>query len=1154
MDEIAHLALVLEVEDSAFARGIRQAERQVSNFGARAVYWANNSQESFQKSVAAYTAGHARLGSLLWDQQKAFRALSVLQDKLAASPILAARPDMFAKGRDLENAVIKSGILVKQEEAKLAAARLKDAKKNSDDLIKEEVKVASTRLREAKNAANAFNREEVKEASARLRLAKENARQLMQEDTRNRVAIGAANRRDQLMARSAGGLFGYQGARGAGFFTALNLPVPQILAGTVAVLAFGKAMSAVGDIVGAVQDKFAEFITTGFEQNAMIQKQEAAFKTWLFTAERAHAAIADLIDLANKTPFDNPTVLQMGRDLLAARVPVSLLRDSIEAIGNIAASRGQMTAESLGRVGYALQQVGAAGHLLGEEARQLKNAGVPALEAVAVAYGITTDKARRLMEQGQITTEVLLFSLRKFAQDTAPNAIKDQMEKMAGAWEGFTSNLRTGAALATEPWYRSLEKIVVAMNKFAQSRTFLAFFEAIAAASEQATDSLDRRFAPSLEALSKGDNGSLEGLRQAAKLAAGAVLGFVFFVDLGARALEKLNTSASRMVGVFLKLKEGDFAGALKSGLTGLPEVLNPGIAGITSIGDAMGDVTSSMQAFDKALNALFSGGKAREKDTRPPLGGLSPEAYQEAIETWLKFGEELNDIIDKNNEKVLEIEEDFNKKRLDVLKAFGEKVKDLNTRELEARGKDQEEAAKARMDLDKEIADSYATLTEKLADIERSWVENNKVHLRNVADAWQDYFRTIEDLDRTFAEAKRKRDFNEYLSAIKLQQDIRNAHEDFARSQADREQQRLDAVNKVNKEIEDAARAHRQRLEEIEFQMRQGPRGPVTIDFLRRRRELVDQRETELRDMARDIRDRREQAQEQLQVTLDRIRQEDNAEREALDRRLREINEREALRRLEVEHESALSEEQYALGRQRAERDLGDKLGNLEIVRAKQIEDHNRSVAEAGEEARVRVDAAWTTARGRIAAINEEAKNRYNAYLTSVIESENEKNTQIADALTTRDERMKAQAEEHAKLMGQFNDRKLKFLQDHIEMLEALKNENLTLAEAAKLWKSIADSTTTTVEKIQRLVEGGLTGFGLGPSLRGAASGLEEGFDPNSGLSLKQVLAEFNKGRVVVNGNLIVSPPKEGDSPPKWFNDIHNQILVQSGGGRSIP
>jgi tape measure domain-containing protein len=204
---------------------------------------------------------------------------------------------------------------------------------------------------------------------------------------------------------------------------------------------FAKTLGLVA-LAGVALKKTFDLASKSFTLGAEMEQTEIAFGTFLRSAEKGKAVIADLNQFANVTPFDNEEIIQSGRVLLAANVPAEKLTDTLETIGNIAAGTNVPITE-LGNI-YA--KVMNKGKLQAEELNQLAERGIPIIDTLAKEFGVTKAEVFKLGSEGKITSDVMNSA---FATMTKKGGIFFKlMEKQSESASGLLSTLQGKMKLA----------------------------------------------------------------------------------------------------------------------------------------------------------------------------------------------------------------------------------------------------------------------------------------------------------------------------------------------------------------------------------------------------------------------------------------------------------------------------------------------------------------------------------------------------------------------------------------------------------------------------------------------------------------------------------------------------------------------------------
>lgn len=216
-------------------------------------------------------------------------------------------------------------------------------------------------------------------------------------------------------------------------------------------------MTAIG--LGAVTIAAGVF---GLKAASNFQQTRVAFDTMLGSVEQGGALFKSLQDLNLKSPFELGQITQATQVLLRYGVAAQDVVGVTKGIANAAALSGPAAAENLQRMALALGQVQAKGHLAGEEARQLAEAGINAYLPYMKVLGLTRDEVEKLGEQGKLTGNILLDAVAR--GDVGINGMNEAAEKLSLTLGGQFSNLKdllsVGLSDAAGPLVKTLSTII----------------------------------------------------------------------------------------------------------------------------------------------------------------------------------------------------------------------------------------------------------------------------------------------------------------------------------------------------------------------------------------------------------------------------------------------------------------------------------------------------------------------------------------------------------------------------------------------------------------------------------------------------------------------------------------------------------------------
>lgn len=194
--------------------------------------------------------------------------------------------------------------------------------------------------------------------------------------------------------------------------------------------------------VNAVQGFVRELINVRGE----FQKTEIAFTTMLGNADQAKSLMADMVELAAKTPFSLQDVSSGAKQLLAFQVPANEVVDTLTRLGNIAAG----LSVPLSRINLVYGQVKAKGKLMGDDLRQFTEAGIPMVAELAKKFGTTTSEITAMVSAGKIGFKDVQDVL--FSMTNEGGMFFNLMEKQSKSLSGQIANLG-------DSWDQMLNKI-----------------------------------------------------------------------------------------------------------------------------------------------------------------------------------------------------------------------------------------------------------------------------------------------------------------------------------------------------------------------------------------------------------------------------------------------------------------------------------------------------------------------------------------------------------------------------------------------------------------------------------------------------------------------------------------------------------------------
>ena len=220
------------------------------------------------------------------------------------------------------------------------------------------------------------------------------------------------------------------------------------------------------------------FIKQVVAVRSQFQQLEISFGTMLKSKEKANELMAQMADLAAKTPFGLEEVSEGAKRLLAFQVPAEEVTETLRRMGDVAAGLGV----PMGQLIHVYGQVKAQGKLMTNDLYQFMNAGIPIIAELSKVVGKSETEIKDMVSAGKIgfpevqaviknmTNEGgLFFNLMAEQSKSLGGQISnlgdsfDQMLNDIGkASEGYISGAIQGVTFLVEN-YKTLGKVIVGL-------------------------------------------------------------------------------------------------------------------------------------------------------------------------------------------------------------------------------------------------------------------------------------------------------------------------------------------------------------------------------------------------------------------------------------------------------------------------------------------------------------------------------------------------------------------------------------------------------------------------------------------------------------------------------------------------------------------
>jgi tape measure domain-containing protein len=146
---------------------------------------------------------------------------------------------------------------------------------------------------------------------------------------------------------------------------------------------------------------FGLFIKSALQTSAQLEQTAIAFEVFTGSALTAKNMLSELKDQALKSPMQFQDITKGAQILLGYGLTAQQVIPITKMLGDISGGN----ADKFSRLSLAFGQVNAAGRLMGQEARQMINAGFNPLQAISDKTGVSMAVLTKRMHDGQISVK-----------------------------------------------------------------------------------------------------------------------------------------------------------------------------------------------------------------------------------------------------------------------------------------------------------------------------------------------------------------------------------------------------------------------------------------------------------------------------------------------------------------------------------------------------------------------------------------------------------------------------------------------------------------------------------------------------------------------------------------------------------------------------
>ena len=227
----------------------------------------------------------------------------------------------------------------------------------------------------------------------------------------------------------------------------------NIKAGVQTAMKIGAAVAAAGAAVGGY------VLKTGIGYNQQMDDYTANMQTLLGGVDKAEAKIKELSDMAAKTPFELPTLVDATQTLLAFGVKAEDSNGILKSLGDISLGN----ASKLETLTRAYGKMSSTGKVTLENVQMMIDAGFNPLNLIAERNHMTMESLYKAISDGKVPFEELTWAIQKATSEGGQyfNGMETASKTLTGRLSTLKENWSAFLALLTKPAYETLRDTVL---------------------------------------------------------------------------------------------------------------------------------------------------------------------------------------------------------------------------------------------------------------------------------------------------------------------------------------------------------------------------------------------------------------------------------------------------------------------------------------------------------------------------------------------------------------------------------------------------------------------------------------------------------------------------------------------------------------------
>lgn len=383
----------------------------------------------------------------------------------------------------------------------------------------------------------------------------------------------------------------------------------NIKAGVQTAMKIGAAVAAAGAAVGGY------VLKTGIGYNQQMDDYTANMQTLLGGVDKAESKIKELSDMAAKTPFELPTLVDATQTLLAFGVKAEDSNGILKSLGDISLGN----ASKLETLTRAYGKMSSTGKVTLENVQMMIDAGFNPLNLIAERNHMTMESLYKAISDGKVPFEELTWAIQKATSEGGQyfNGMETASKTLTGRLSTLKENWSAFLALMTKPAYETLrdtvlpsaidmvDKLTASFNESGLHGVLNTFSEEVGKLGKSIaskiteyfdSDQAASDFASILGAIADGIGKAAISLPKLITVATNIITGIA----------DAISDSASQEKITQIVAAIGDALAALgESAMENLPNLIIAGVKIAAALVDAI--VNGLPEALQKLWDALFS-------------------------------------------------------------------------------------------------------------------------------------------------------------------------------------------------------------------------------------------------------------------------------------------------------------------------------------------------------------------------------------------------------------------------------------------------------------------------------------------------------------------------------------------------------------------